>query len=709
MSSHYSNRRYKDNKFKKHHGRFERSRSHSYDKYRDYNYSYNNTSSWYNTSYNHNNNIKDSDKPFYTLFKTLSDNSRINPEFLSEKELLSCSSEKFFSQLHSIVYDDKKNSEKKILLETKIENLKKRSNYELMYEAFYIANLFYMMNLTDWHSSDRNFYVVSNKWFEKWKYYVKFDLIMSNIDNYLDLNYIDQSENEVSEIINVNSNRENNTMSNFLNSLDDSVKSEIQNYFDSVFLSDNAKNYPGIIDNKELIYSKNVHYTDFNNPKSHLNYNVVENCQNGEDYILVTEPIWNYLKSLYGGKEIMRNTLGKCSDNQILVETHLKSINLSVFNKKDLTFPEPKLIFVSRSTTLYKFKKYLIDIFPFLNDCHSKDVRLWLLSPSTSFENFSSFMKDHFENLKNSNFEFEESIPFPGYCLELMNDEHLIGELDEMLHNKNLILEYKNGRERNNKLPNFIFKKQHNDNRYSDLLIVNKFLNKNKFDNSVIPSYNFITIIDTLSFSISNGVDTTNLFKIKNFFANKYGINNLSEFIKKENMKREFWLYEFEKEIKSLRENMHLIIDKKELMKNFVNIYSNSQNNYSSALNTSSNENTSFAFRQDEISRNRERQKILQKSYNASSAKKKLKIDENDVKFETGKEEPIENINNDDQETFIKNILEKCNYCSKTLDDEDLYEEIFDCENCNKTKYCSMNCKNKDARFHSKKCVKSEL
>ena len=41
-----------------------------------------------------------------------------------------------------------------------------------MYEAFYIANLFYDLNETSKHQNDKSFYILSTSWFEKWKKYV---------------------------------------------------------------------------------------------------------------------------------------------------------------------------------------------------------------------------------------------------------------------------------------------------------------------------------------------------------------------------------------------------------------------------------------------------------------------------------------------------------------------------------------------------------
>ena len=67
------------------------------------------------------------------------------------------------------------------------------------------------------------------------------------------------------------------------------------------------------------------------------------------------------------------------------------------------------------------------------------------------------------------------------------------------------------------------------------------------------------------------------------------------------------------------------------------------------------------------------------------SSQSEIKLDEN----------LNQNIPQDEDRNFT------CNYCSKTIESEE-YET---CEKCNVRKYCNEYCKNKDSRFHLRKCV----
>ena len=39
----------------------------------------------------------------------------------------------------------------------------------------------YLMNETKWNAYDDEFFVINKKWFEKWKYYVQYDYIVSHV------------------------------------------------------------------------------------------------------------------------------------------------------------------------------------------------------------------------------------------------------------------------------------------------------------------------------------------------------------------------------------------------------------------------------------------------------------------------------------------------------------------------------------------------
>ena len=93
-----------------------------------------------------------------------------------------------FSSKHSLQKNNSKIDTINLLREQNINSLKSRYNYELMYEAFYIANLFYDLNETSKHQNDKSFYILSRSWFEKWKKYVNFDKYMYFHSKYLSIN-----------------------------------------------------------------------------------------------------------------------------------------------------------------------------------------------------------------------------------------------------------------------------------------------------------------------------------------------------------------------------------------------------------------------------------------------------------------------------------------------------------------------------------------
>ena len=67
-----------------------------------------------------------------------------------------------FSKNHFTQKNNIKIDTIKLLRKENINSLKSRYNYELMYEAFYIANLFYDLNETSKHQNDKSFYILSS-------------------------------------------------------------------------------------------------------------------------------------------------------------------------------------------------------------------------------------------------------------------------------------------------------------------------------------------------------------------------------------------------------------------------------------------------------------------------------------------------------------------------------------------------------------------
>jgi hypothetical protein len=186
-----------------------------------------------------------------------------------------------------------------------------------MNEAFYIANLFYVMNQSKWTYFEDEYYIISTNWFEKWKKYVYFDYYIKNADRFLKLG--DVMKNPVKK-------EEGNMVDPNNTVVDQLFKEESEKYFMEYFLKDNMENYPGYISNNELLIDRGIHYMDFNNKKSIFNYNIIDQYENGREFFLINKPIWNYFKAVYGGKEIKRYSITISNSSETIVELKLKNV-----------------------------------------------------------------------------------------------------------------------------------------------------------------------------------------------------------------------------------------------------------------------------------------------------------------------------------------------------------------------------------------------
>jgi len=194
-----------------------------------------------------------------------------------------------------------------------------------MHEAFYIANLFLLMNTTLWNSFEDEYYVLSNKWFDKWKSYVNFDYFMNNNEKYIYLCRAIQSGiviqiPEEKEEVNLAERSDKNLK------IDSLVSTETENFIIETFLKDNYENYPGVISNRDLLIDKALHFVDFCDVSSHMNYNIKDQYQNGVEFFVVNRKIWSFFKNLYGGKEIKRYSLTISPNNDNLLELKLKNV-----------------------------------------------------------------------------------------------------------------------------------------------------------------------------------------------------------------------------------------------------------------------------------------------------------------------------------------------------------------------------------------------
>ena len=550
-----------------------------------------------------------------------------------------------------------------ILLSTNIVLFKARTNYELMYEALYISNLFYEMSNTKYHLKDPYFYLLNLEWFSKWKKYVNFDFYtsMKNRKKFISLNNLPFRINK------------NNEEENYMKYVGQNTKKKINDFFDKFFLNNNSNFYPGYINNKKLMVDKFQNNTYLYNYHLENNFNIENEYKINEHYIWVTEDIWKYFYCIYGGFEIRRknlsNDLNNCEfylnnlnddnilniEKTILLEPKLKTFNLILFHYKRFyryQIDQPKYLFVPHYTTILEFKKKIKMLFPFLSKFRLEEIHLFYLSQNMNINNFADYMK----NSDNC----QKEMIFPGFSLDL-SEENLTIELFEEKYidinssetTTNIVLEipffYQNTKI-------FLFQNPRNFKIEKNI----RNINYKK------PYYDKLEIDNTEN---DDGfIIDEKLFLIKKFFYQKYFINKINQSPKSDlnyilkkiitNFKEEQINKMFEVEINELRNNLDLIFDKSYLADNIPNLYLSEFDN-----NEKNKDNKSLG--------------------------KKRERNEND-------EITIDSIEESDNISWYT-----CGYCGTTLN-----QHCILCSFCLRKKYCDSNCRKNDIKNHLRYCGK---
>ena len=643
----------------------------------------------------------------------------------------------YLSQNHNNYKNKNRDMSIKSFRKEHINSLKSRFNYELMYEAFYIANLFYDMNETSKHKNDKSFYILSNIWFEKWKKYVNFDKYMIFHSKYLSINSLpirplNTPFKETFDKLKKNP----------------KIKDKINKYFNSLFLTDNSENYPGSITNKFLLYDKKASYYNFENRESNYNYNIDEKYIYGKDYLVVTRDIWKFFQYIYGGKEIRRYNLNRELFTQqpinlssyennlqhsnpqileILVEAKLKTLNIIIIrsnfkteskNQKFIPFivDSPRYLYVSHTFTIRRVKEKIKEIVSNFKGKNVEDLRLWILKDKT----YQHFLDDLNKDFKNNIYS---ELKFPGVSLDIFGQNTKLEDLgDTILNNVIIVVESKihmglKGDER------YIFKKETLDDRsenFKDFVIKIRD-GKNLNDENIIEYKK--SLYESIKFkNIANGYSNDN-FVIKNYFSQKYQLDRISRMIDDDvnNFIEKISDYKNEKnsklkdlfvdEVYNLKENMDLIIDESELINNVegINLNMLNKNNKQSQSNLNNDTNMKKRKRkqnEDENNKTKHR-KINDENYENIEANEKengnLNENENENNIQKENEREINESNNqiEIKENNIETNEENqfCNYCG-----EELEQDFVICEKCGKAKYCNIICKNKDDRFHINTC-----
>ena len=279
---------------------------------------------------------------------------------------------------------------------------KKRTKYELMYEAFYISNLFYEMTQTNYHLKDTFFYLINLEWFQKWKKYVNYDFFTNtkNFQKFISINSLPFRPTYINN-------------ESYMNYINKNTKNKISDFFDKFFLSDNATLYPGYINNKKFLLDKYQNSTYLYNKNRENNFNVVDNIKYNKDYIWVTEDIWKYFYCIYGGFEIRRRNLNINkkyyelylnndesfnNEKNIILEKNFMTFNLIVFNyNKNYTYKidPPKYLFVEHYATILDLKKKIKNIFLFLSKYNLEEIHLFYLNQNMNLNSFADYVQSH--------------------------------------------------------------------------------------------------------------------------------------------------------------------------------------------------------------------------------------------------------------------------------------------------------------------------
>ena len=75
-------------------------------------------------------------------------------------------------------------------------------------ESMRIAELFYLLNDTNWNKFDDKFFLINRRWFDRWKDYISYDYIVKQLvefgkqENDLSINRLLQSNSNPGEISN---------------------------------------------------------------------------------------------------------------------------------------------------------------------------------------------------------------------------------------------------------------------------------------------------------------------------------------------------------------------------------------------------------------------------------------------------------------------------------------------------------------------------
>jgi hypothetical protein len=162
-------------------------------------------------------------------------------------------------------------------------------------QAKYVAGLIWVLRKTRWSKLERECYLVSSRWFEKWAAYV--DLYR----------YFNPGKGVLTPLYYSNGGME-----------DDEVPGL-------------GKEFPGAIDNQCLLADGKDYYHNFNTPQAKCNYVLREGLEEGREYYVVTKEIWDYLHKIYGGMTLRRDCIFIGNNGKTKLDIKMEKVRLLFF------------------------------------------------------------------------------------------------------------------------------------------------------------------------------------------------------------------------------------------------------------------------------------------------------------------------------------------------------------------------------------------
>jgi len=229
-------------------------------------------------------------------------------------------------------------------------------------QAKKIAELIWIFRKTRWNKFEKECYIMSARWFDKWAIYVDF------------YKYFNVSKGTLTSAYYTADNE------------------------DLEFSA--GKEHPGIIDNQCLIADSKEYYHNFTNPQALCNFILRDSLEENRDYYIVTKDIWDYLHSIYGGMALRRDCIILSPNGRIKIDTKMEKVflNQSYYEKVKITFiknqqkcESPKRIYFPCNYTFRNLKNHIIQSFKFLHGKDEDSIRLW--KPSISFSEFMHYYR----------------------------------------------------------------------------------------------------------------------------------------------------------------------------------------------------------------------------------------------------------------------------------------------------------------------------